>query len=181
MRTVEDNRVGAAEVRASASGIAAVRTRSELERLYRLSDNKNTEDSMLEDYVDSDKEEEKENKDEERMETGSVFDETEDEEQSGYEKKTETVNPSTMPIKPEPIVSSLPAATDSSDGTGTVRISLITQNTGEAKVINLGQAYNTVKAARKAASSIRQLNQSPTSTEKTEWGGFVGPPVHASA
>ena len=41
MRTVEDNRVGAAEVRASASGIAAVRTRSELERLYRLSDNKN--------------------------------------------------------------------------------------------------------------------------------------------
>ena len=171
---MEDNRVGAAEARGSASGITAVRTRSELERLYRLSDNKNTEDSMLEDYVDSDKEEEKENKDEERMETGSVFDETEDEEQSGYEKNTVTVNPSTMPIRPEPIVSSLPAATDSSDGTGTVSISLITQNTGEAKVINLGQAYNTVKAARKAASSIRQLNQSPTSTEKTEWGGFVG-------
>ena len=122
MRTVEDNRVSAAEVRASASGIAAVRTRSELERLYRLSDNKNTEDSMLEDYVDSDKEEEKENKDEERMETRSVFDETEDEEQSGYEKNTVMVNPSTMPIRPEPIVSSLPAATDSSDGTGTVSV-----------------------------------------------------------
>ena len=109
---------------------------------------------MLEDYVDSNKEEEKENKGEERMETGSVFDETEDEEQSGYEKNTVTVNPSTMPIRPEPIVSSLPAATDSSDGTGTVSISLIIQNTGEAKVINLGQAYNTVKAARKAASSV---------------------------
>ena len=54
---MEDNRVGAAEARGSASGKTAVRTRSELERLYRLSDNKNTEDSMLEDYVDSDKEE----------------------------------------------------------------------------------------------------------------------------
>ena len=48
----------------------------------------------------------------------------------------------------------------------------------------LGTGYNTVRAARRAASSQRQLNQFPVCSETTsmgsfEGGGWAGPPVLA--
>ena len=176
----------------SSNIMASVRTRFDLERAVSMASNPRDVKEELLDY--SDLEDEVQCLD--NMDTsGAVFDDLdEDEEPSEADRKLAQAKHQQQDSKDGRKSDAKKNQEDSSiaDASGgSVKVFTSAGKCNEQlpvkmTSINLGSGYNTVRAARRAASSQRQLNQFPVCTEKIaigsfEGGGWLGSPVCACA
>ena len=152
--------------------LSEVRTRSELSRAVSKTSEDNLCKEELFDY--SDYEDEVEVIDKMDIE-GNVFNETDEEKQEDKDKQPEVTGEK---VKNQSSHSEISTGSQASQGCN----SSVSSDAGlEESVgkntrleIKLGTGYNTVKVARRVASSQRQLNQFPVQLEITSTGSFEG-------